>query len=54
LLGLALGPILSSYAKADPAGLWQAAGTTAGFVAVLGTIGYTTRRDLSSWYRVLF
>jgi uncharacterized protein len=54
LLGLALGPILSSYAKADPAALWQAAGTTAGFVAVLGTIGYTTRRDLSSWYRVLF
>ena len=24
------------------------------FVATLGTVGYTTRRDLSSWYRVLF
>jgi FtsH-binding integral membrane protein len=34
--------------------LWHAAGTTAGFVAVLGTIGYATRRDLASWYRVLF
>ena len=24
------------------------------FVASLGTVGYATRRDLSSWYRVLF
>lgn len=54
LLGLALGPVLSSYAKADPAAVWQAAGTTAAFVAILGTVGYATRRDLSSWYRVLF
>ena len=54
LLGLALGPVLSSYASSDPAAIWQAAGATAGFVAVLGAYGYTTRRDLSSWYRVLF
>jgi FtsH-binding integral membrane protein len=54
LLGLALGPVLSSYAQADPAALWQAAGVTGGFVASLGTLGYATRRDLSSWYRVLF
>ena len=54
LLGLALGPVLSSYAKADPAALWQAAGATAAFVAILGTVGYVTRRDLSSWYRALF
>ena len=54
LLGLALGPTLSSYANADPAALWQAAGATAAFVAILGTAGYATRRDLSSWYRVLF
>ena len=54
LLGLALGPMLSSYAKADPAALWQAAGATAVFVAILGTAGYVTRRDLSSWSRVLF
>jgi uncharacterized protein len=54
LLGLALGPLLSSYAKADPSALWQAAGATAAFVAILGTVGYATRRDLSSWYRVLF
>ncbi|HET7050427.1 MAG TPA: Bax inhibitor-1 family protein [Solirubrobacteraceae bacterium] len=53
-LGLALGPVLSSYASADPAAVWQAAGATAAFVAVLGTFGYATRRDLSSWYRVLF
>jgi FtsH-binding integral membrane protein len=53
-LGLALGPVLADYAQADPAALWQAAGATAGFVAILGTAGYATRRDLSSWYRVLF
>jgi FtsH-binding integral membrane protein len=54
LLGLALGPVLSSYAKADPSALWQAAGATGAFVASLGAVGYATRRDLSSWYRVLF
>jgi FtsH-binding integral membrane protein len=54
LLGLALGPVLSSYVEADPAPVWQAAGATGGFVASLGAVGYATRRDLSSWYRVLF
>jgi modulator of FtsH protease len=54
LMGLALGPVLSSYAKADPSALWQAAGATGAFVAILGTVGYATRRDLSSWSRVLF
>jgi modulator of FtsH protease len=33
--------------------VWQAAGATAGFVLVLGGVGYGTRRDLSSWARVL-
>jgi FtsH-binding integral membrane protein len=54
LLGLALGPVLSEYVSADPSAVWQAAGATGGFVAALGTVGYATRRDLSSWYRVLF
>ena len=54
LLGLALGPVLSSYVEADPSAVWQAAGATGGFVAALGAAGYATRRDLSSWYRVLF
>ena len=54
LLGLALGPVINSYAKADPAAVWQAAGATAGFVAALGAVGYATRRDLSSWARALF
>jgi FtsH-binding integral membrane protein len=54
LLGLALGSVLSSYVEADPAAVWQAAGATGGFVAALGAAGYATRRDLSSWYRVLF
>lgn len=54
LLGLALGPVLNSYVEADPAAVWQAAGATGGFVAALGAAGYATRRDLSSWYRVLF
>lgn len=54
LLGLALGPVLSDYVEADPSAVWQAAGATGGFVAALGAAGYATRRDLSSWYRVLF
>jgi FtsH-binding integral membrane protein len=54
LLGLALGPVLSSYVEADPAAVWQAAGATGAFVASLGAVGYATRRDLASWYRVLF
>jgi len=54
LLGLAVAPVLTYYAKMDPAPLWQAAGTTAAFVAALGSYGYATRRDLSSWARTLF
>jgi FtsH-binding integral membrane protein len=54
LLGLALGPVLNAYAQADPSALWQAAGTTAAFVAGLGAYGYGTRRDLSTWARGLF
>jgi len=54
LLGLAVAPILNYYAKADPSALWEAAGVTALFVAALGSYGYASRRDLSSWYRGLF
>jgi modulator of FtsH protease len=53
-LGLAVGPVINAYAKADPAALWQAAGATGAFVAVLGAVGYATRRDLSYWARALF
>jgi FtsH-binding integral membrane protein len=53
-LGLAVGPVLKAYASSDPAAVWQAAGATAAFVGVLGAYGYATRRDLSSWYRVMF
>jgi len=54
LLGLALGPVINAYAKADPAAVWQAAGATGAFIAGLGAIGYATRRDLSAWARTLF
>jgi uncharacterized protein len=54
LLGLAVAPVIAAYASADPSALWQAAGATAAFVAGLGAYGYATRRDLSSWERVLF
>jgi FtsH-binding integral membrane protein len=53
-IGLAVGPVLAVYAKDNPAVLWQAAGATAAFVAALGSYGFATRRDLSSWYRTLF
>jgi modulator of FtsH protease len=54
LLGLGLGPVVGAYANGDPAAVWQAAGATGAFIAALGTAGYATRRDLSSWTRVLF
>lgn len=54
LLGLALAPVLSYYAKANPSAIWQAAGATGLFVASLGAVGYAVRRDLSPWYRVMF
>jgi FtsH-binding integral membrane protein len=54
LIGMAVGPVLAVYAKAQPSVLWQAAGATAGFVGALGAYGYATRRDLSSWARTLF
>jgi FtsH-binding integral membrane protein len=53
-LGLAVGPVLAAYAKSQPSVLWQAAGATAAFVGGLGSYGYATRRDLSSWARGLF
>jgi FtsH-binding integral membrane protein len=54
LLGMAVGPVIEYYAKSDPAVLWQAAGATGAFVGALGCYGYATRRDLSSWARILF
>jgi uncharacterized protein len=54
LLGLAVGPVLNYYAKAQPDALYQAAGSTALFIAGLGAAGYATRRDLSVYYRFFF
>jgi modulator of FtsH protease len=54
LLGAAVGPLLADYAKSQPSALWQAAAATAAFVGALGSYGYATRRDLSSWARTLF
>jgi len=53
-IGLAVAPLLASYAQARPGALWDAAGTTALFVGALGTLGYATKRDLSSWARTVF
>jgi len=54
LIGMAVGPVLAVYAKSQPSVLWQAAGATGAFVGALGSYGYATRRDLSSWARTLF
>ncbi len=54
LLGFGTGPVLNFYAQSEPGALYQAAGSTAVFVAGLGAYGYATRRDLSSWARTLF
>lgn len=52
LLGLVLGPVLSEYLSADPAAVWQAAGSTALFVAALGAYGWSTQRDLAPVARI--
>jgi modulator of FtsH protease len=52
--GLALGPVLAFYASADPAAVYEAAGCTAGFTAVMGSFGYATRKDLSVYARTFF
>lgn len=53
-LGLAVAPVLSYYASAHPAVLWQSAAATALTVGAMGAYGYATRKDLSSWSRGLF
>ncbi len=54
LLGLGLGGALNAYAETEPDAVWQAAAATALFVGGLGTVGYAIRRDLSSFYKLLF
>jgi modulator of FtsH protease len=54
LIGMALGPVLAYYANTNPTILWQSGGATALFVGALGSYGYATKRDLSSWARTLF
>jgi FtsH-binding integral membrane protein len=53
LLGLAIGPIVNYYADANPGAVYQAAGSTALFVAGAGAFGYSTRKDLSVYMRGL-
>lgn len=56
LLGLAIGPTLQEYASLEGGStiIAQAAGLTALFMAVMGSIGYLTKRDLSSLGRISF
>jgi FtsH-binding integral membrane protein len=53
-LGLGMGGVLDQYAETAPDAVWQAAAATALFVAALGSVGYSIRRDLSGGYRLLF
>jgi modulator of FtsH protease len=54
LLGLGLGPVIESYASAQPGVVYQAAAATGLFIGAFGAYGYATRRDLSGWGRTLF
>lgn len=54
LLGLSAGRTISYFAATQPKVVWEAAGATGLTVAAMGSIGYATRRDLSSIYRFLF
>jgi len=56
LLGLAIGPTLNAYASLEGGStiIAQAAGATALFMGVLGTVGYMTKRDLTALGRISF
>ena len=54
LMGIATAPTLVYYASTDPAALWRAGGATALFIMGFGTVGYTTRKDLSFIARACF
>jgi modulator of FtsH protease len=54
LLGIGMGPVISEYATYDSSALYQAAGGTALTVAIMGSFGFATSRDLIRWMRPLF
>jgi FtsH-binding integral membrane protein len=54
LIGLAVAPTLTYYARMDPAAVWEAGGATALFIGGFGTAGYATRRDLTALARGCF
>ena len=54
LLGISVGSTVYYYAQIDSDVVVQAFAATALFTAALGAGGYATRRDLSSFYRILF
>jgi modulator of FtsH protease len=54
LIGLAVAPVISYYAAADPSAVWEAGGSTALFIAGFGVAGYATRRDLAAVARICF
>jgi modulator of FtsH protease len=53
LLGLSLGPVISFYARTDPATVYQAAGGTAIVTLGMGAYGTATSKDLARWIRPL-
>jgi len=53
-IGLGTGPTVAYYANTDPAAVWEAGGATALFMAGLGLVGYSTKRDLAPLARVGF
>jgi modulator of FtsH protease len=53
-IGIGTAPVIAYYAEADPQAVWQAGAATALFMLVLGSIGYSTKRDLSALGRISF
>ena len=53
LLGMAISGVVAYYVRNNPKVVYEAAGSTALFVGLLGSAGYATRRDLSGWVRPL-
>ena len=53
LIGLGLGPAISSYIEFDPGAVAQAAGGTALTVVAMGALGLVLSKDLAPWMRPL-
>ncbi len=53
-IGLGTAPVIAFYTTTNPQAVWQAGAATGLFMLILGSAGYSTKRDLSTLGRISF